>query len=1050
MIRVFIVEDESVIALELQDHLSTFGYEVCGHARSGKAALEQIPEARPDVILMDIKLGRGISGLDVAERLRGVVGAPVIFLTAYADRPLIKRAASSGSFSFLIKPFEPRLLQANIELALARHDALVALTQSEARFRRVVDHITDALLIDDVEGRVVFANDRFLTLFGIAREALLDVRLEDYVAPASRAELRERHNRRIAGDEVPGHFEYQGLRHDGSVLWVETDVLAVRDETGRITGTQSVLRDVTGRKRTQDSLARAAASVSESEQRYRRLFDESIECMYEADADGVFLRVNRAFADLVGFESPDGLVGTNTESLYAYPAERSRIRQAYSSGDKYERVPASWRRKNGELVSVELFGRISRGAHGEIAGYNGIVRDVTEQRLYDKTMRELSTGLSHLSGRAFFEQMAMRIAETVGAEIGFVSTVRRDHTLEIGTIGIAVNGSIVPGISCPLAGTPAEEVIAGKTVVIASGVQRLFPGDPSLPSLLANGYAAAPFLDGSGQVMGHVGVITRAPMLHPKRVETVVSLFALRAGAEIERQRADERFAGVFNYMPDALLIVDLAGGILAANRLAETTFGYTLAELTSLTVEHLVPAPERGNHAKLRAGFHMKARPRVMGSSRSRLWALRKDGVHVPVEISLSPFRTGEGDLVVAAVRDVTDRVRLEEEQERLTDRLRHAEKMDSLGTLAGGIAHDFNNLLGVIVGSTELAIARTAPTNPVAENLARIATASARATHLVEQILSFSRRQPLKPVVVSVGAVVDEVAALLRVNVPGGIAVVAKAGGRSLNTLGDSTQIHQVLMNLGTNAWHAIAPGPGTITFRVDTVASVAEGLPANLQAGQYVRIRVSDDGKGMDPVIMDRVFEPFFTTKGVGKGTGLGLAVAHGIVADHGGEISVASAPAGGSTFSVFLPVTLRDVDAAEEQGVLASTRMSFRVLLVDDDEMVLSVTADLLKTLGHSVLAISEPVAAFEAVRADPQRFDLVITDLSMPELNGIALSRAIAEVRPDLPIVLISGYRTYAEIELREAGILGFVPKPVSIASLGAVIDAAMRGKHPTG
>lgn len=259
--RIFIVEDEAVLALELKDHLVTAGYDVCGHAMRGDAALQQIPEAQPDLILMDINLGGGTTGLDVAERLRPIMDVPVIFLTAYSDTKLTDRASLTGSFAYIVKPFEPHVLRANIEPALVRHNATIALRASEERFRRVLNHISDALIVDDIEGRVVFANDRFCDLFGVSREQLPNTHLEDYVAPPWRARLRDRHNRRLAGEPVPTEFEYEGLRSDGSTIWIEVSVVLVHGEDGAIVGTQSALRDITARKQREEQLELARFTI---------------------------------------------------------------------------------------------------------------------------------------------------------------------------------------------------------------------------------------------------------------------------------------------------------------------------------------------------------------------------------------------------------------------------------------------------------------------------------------------------------------------------------------------------------------------------------------------------------------------------------------------------------------------------------------------------------------------------------------------------------------------------------------------------------------------
>jgi len=1164
--RVFIVEDEAIVALELKDHLRQLGYEVCGHAVRGDAALLEIPPARPDVVLMDIKLAGDLSGLDVAEQLRVVCDVPVILLTAYADSELSIRAGRTESFAYLTKPFDPRVLAANLELAIVRHRSQAALRDSEARFRALFEQANVGVAEFDVTTqRLTRVNRKYCEIVGYSEAELLALDVPSHASPDDQAADAALMEQMIRG-EVPEYVvERRYVRKDGTTLWGRRSCARLWQPGEAPTRVMVGLIDITENKRAQEVLehssheideaerlaglgrwtwdlptnamrwsahlfeifglppstvgsesfelfstlvhpddsdrmaaeirqcllsgggfetqfrvlrpdgservieergvadlapdgrpvrlrgtsqditerTRAADALAESERRYRRLFDESIESMFEVSADGTILRVNHAMVTMVGCASPEELVGTNQSTLYADPLGRRRIEEAHPT-ETIAGIATDWRRRNGELIHVEIFARMVRAADGTPAGYHGVVRDVTAQRQYDAALRVLAAGLSRQSGRSFFEAMAQQLAAAVGADIGFVRMLRPGDPSSIRTVALAVDGAVTTPRNALLSGTPGERVVSGETLVIRSGVRERFPADESLAAVDADGYAATPFRNSEGAVIGYVGIVTRTPMPHPERIEIILVAFALRAGVEIERERAEERFGGVFEFAPDAILIVDTAGSIVTANRMAEDTFGYSRSELQGLSVEQLVPA-ERISHARWRKEFIAHLQPRRMGANRSVLWALRKDGTLAPVEISLSPFQSTEGDLVVAVIRDVTVRLRMEQERARLEEKLRQTQKMESLGTLAGGIAHDFNNLLGVIVGSTETALARLQPSHPVADNLRMIGTASSRASNLVDQILAFSRRQPLKPASTSVGAIVDEVVTLLRAVVPASIEITTTVDGESRNVVVDATQIHQVLMNIGTNAWHAIAPGAGTIAFRLDTVALDADAAasPAGLPPGRYVRVAVSDDGHGMDSALVDRVFDPFFTTKGVGEGTGLGLSVAHGIVADHGGAIVVESALDEGTTFSVYLPETLA-VPAAPPPTPVPTNHGATRVLLVDDDELILRLARHLLERLGLVVSTSSKPADALESIRRDPLCFDVVITDLSMPEMNGLELAEAIATVNPDLPIVLTTGNRAPGPQVLRDAGIRGFVAKPYTGAVLRDAIDGVLK------
>jgi two-component system cell cycle sensor histidine kinase/response regulator CckA len=767
--RIFVVEDEALVAMELKDHLQALGYEVCGHAARGEAALVEIPDARPDLILLDITLAGELSGLDVAEGLRGRVDAPVLFLTAHSDLALTERAARTGSFAYLVKPFDARVLNANLQLAFARHEAEAFLRKSEARFRA--------------------------------------------------------------------------------------------------------------------------------------LFDGALDGLFEVKRDGTIIRVNPAFAQMLGHESPEALRGANQTDFYADPDQRRRIQETHEQHETIHGVEASWRKKDGEPLIVELFGRIVRGEGGEITGYHGSIRDVTAAR--------------------------------------------------------------------------AQE--------------------------------------------------------------------ARRAAAEREREHAELRFAGVFEQAPDSLLIVNEAGRIVMANGMAEATLGYTRDELQALYVEALVPEAKRSGHRELRAGFMSAGQPRRMGSARSLLWAVRKDGGKVPVEITLSPLDAPDGRLVVVALRDVQERVRAEVERARLEEQLRHAQKLDALGTLAAGIAHDFNNLLAAITGNVDLALLDVPTQSPLHESLKEISIASGRASELVKQILAFSRQQPTRKTITSVRPVVSEVVRLLRATLPAGIELVMQVDEPVSNVMADAAHLHQILMNLGTNAWHAIERTTGCVTFRLDVVTVVAGAAPAaGMAPGRYVRIQVQDDGKGMDVATVKRVFEPFFTTKEIGKGTGLGLAVVHGILSDHGGGVRVESVPGKGTTFSVYVPEADGEPEAQRVNGSPSGRGAGGRVLLIDDEEPLVRVALRGLERLGYQARGFVRAEEALDVLTAEPERFDVVITDLNMPQMGGLEVARAVGTLRKDLPVVLASGNFAYSAAELAASNVSHTLGKPYSLDALRDALAVALQ------
>jgi len=412
-------------------------------------------------------------------------------------------------------------------------------------------------------------------------------------------------------------------------------------------------------------------------------------------------------------------------------------------------------------------------------------------------------------------------------------------------------------------------------------------------------------------------------------------------------------------------------------------------------------------------------------------------------------PKRLEDGTIVWHGfITDITDRVAAEELRQQLEEQLRNAQKIEAIGTLAAGVAHDFNNIIGTIAGNTALARQDVGPGHSALESLDEIYKASRRARHLVQQILTFSRKQPLLLVNQPLRPLIEEAARLLRATLPAGVDLAVSLGEGSARVLADSTQIQQVVLNLCTNAWHALHERSGRIELGLDEVQLDAEAasLLPDLKPGPHLRLRVSDNGKGMDAATLKRIFEPFFTTKPVGQGTGLGLAAVHGIVKTHSGAISVQSAPGRGSTFWVYFPV----VAATDETTQAAPAPQSAlqgqgqHVLYVDDDDSLVFLVMRMLNRLGYRTSGFTDARLALEAVRANPGDFDIAVTDFNMPGLSGLDVALAISRIRPDLPVVITSGYITDAlRSEAQRAGVRQLVDKPSTVDELCQVIQQVL-------
>ncbi|HVJ20469.1 MAG TPA: PAS domain S-box protein [Polyangiaceae bacterium] len=506
-----------------------------------------------------------------------------------------------------------------------------------------------------------------------------------------------------------------------------------------------------------------------------------------------------------------------------------------------------------------------------------------------------------------------------------------------------------------------------------------------------------------------------------------------RARAELLIRESEERYRTLVEQAADGIFIADSNGVYLEVNPRGAEMLGMSREEIIGLSIADVVTEQEvktlPGALDELHSGSNVR---------REYLFK-RKDGTTFWGEVSGKMLADGR---LQGLVRDISDRKRAEQEREALETQLVQSQKMQAVGSLAAGIAHDFNNMLSAIRGNADLATLDLEDGHPARVSVEEISKAGRRAAQLVEQIVAFSR--PSKPSSQSVRLppIVDEVVRLLRSTLPAAVEMRTSYAADAPPVVGDPTQIHQVLVNLCTNAWQAMDDRPGMIQIAVER----APKPPATLELGpgEYVAISVGDNGGGMDAATRDRIFEPFFTTKGVGKGTGLGLSVVHNIVKSHHGAITVESSVGQGTTFRIYLPAS--GAAAASSPTVKVqpvSARERRRVLYVDDDEALVFLMKRQLEHHGHQVQSFSSPLEALAAIERHPHDFDILVTDYNMPKLSGLKLLEAARKLRSDLPVILTSGFisdemRAAAE----RAGATFLIHKPDTDDELCDAIDRA--------
>ena len=527
----------------------------------------------------------------------------------------------------------------------------------------------------------------------------------------------------------------------------------------------------------------------------------------------------------------------------------------------------------------------------------------------------------------------------------------------------------------------------------------------------------APLLDSQNETVGIIGLLADI-------TETKENQEALRR-SEVKFKKLFHEFEALLDAIPDDIALLSPELEVIWANNRAAKRFGKDPNELIGNFCYDLWDCHDSNvNACPVRNSFRTnEPASAYITTNKDRIYESRS----VPVR-----GENGETTNVIEVIRDIT-------EQRKLERQLQQAQKMESIGTLAGGIAHDFNNMLGIISGYVELLQMEDGGSDEVRENLEQVSNACNRAKQLVRQILTFSRQNGQEAEPLQVSLIIKEALKLLRASLPSTIEIRQAIWSDGI-AVADPTQIHQIIMNLCTNAHHAMRENGGLLEVTLtDVEIDSTEIHPGLNHKGSYIQLTVADTGSGMPPSSLERIFDPFFTTKEPGEGTGLGLAVVHGIVEGLGGAIEVHSRLETGTTFDVFIPRA--ELEAAEAEPPNEKSPIgSERILFVDDEEALAAVGSKTLTNLGYQLTVSASGIEALELFRDNPGRFDLIVTDMTMPKMTGLVLAREILALRPEIPVIMCTGYsEAGTEEKARAAGIRKLLMKPVDSYKLAAAL-----------
>lgn len=505
---------------------------------------------------------------------------------------------------------------------------------------------------------------------------------------------------------------------------------------------------------------------------------------------------------------------------------------------------------------------------------------------------------------------------------------------------------------------------------------------------------------------------------------------------DVKKQQleSEKRYRALFENSHVAMLLIDSeTGHIIDANLSAVAFYGWSKKELTQKKISKInTLSPEEIKQEMLAA----RREERNYFNFKHR----RSNGSITDVEVYSGPLEIGGRKLLYSLIYDISNRIKAEEDKKRLQKQLIQAHKMEAIGQLAGGIAHDFNNVLSSIIGFAQLALGEVEKNTEIEDDLQEVLTAGNRAKELVQQILAFARKteeetRPLQPSII-----IKEVLKFIRSSIPSSIEIRQDINSEAF-IMGNPTPIHQILMNLCTNAAQAMEDQGGLLELSIKDVSfkTAPQKENVNLKPGDYIQIKVSDTGTGIPDEIIDSIFEPYFTTKGLGEGTGMGLSVVHGIVETYGGKITVDSALGQGSTFTIYFPITQKH----QLEGVYRFEDLptgSEKILFVDDEVPIAKMGKRTLEQLGYSVETSTNSLDALELFRSQPDDFDLVITDMTMPDKTGDVLASEIMSIKPDIPVILCTGFsRKISDESATKIGIKEIVIKPFLKTNLATTI-----------
>jgi PAS domain S-box-containing protein len=1184
--KILIVDDDTLVLDALQEPLESHGYAV-HTTSSGEQAIECLNREAFDLILLDIVMP-GTDGFQVMDHVfQQSNDTLVVVITGYASTESAIEALKRGAYYYLSKPIENEELLKMVENALDKnrletkrkraeealqkaHDELEsrlrerteelseankrlaqevvecrrgeeALKESEEKYRFLTENIVDIIWIVDREFRTTYVSPTIEKLLGFTPEERKQQTLEEMLTPESVRRVRDRFLEELRLEETgtadPDRsvtMEVEYYRKDGSTVWAENNLKAIRDETGAMVGMHGVSRDITERKQ-------AEKALRESEERYRTLVENIPIGVYRSTPGprGEFLTANPAFLTMFGFDSEEELKSVHVADLYVEPGQREKVSQNILSQGKVAGLELRLRKRDGSPIWGAVSARVVYDEKGAAAYFDCTIEDITERKRAEEELREsenryrelfisssdlimihdlegrllnVNPAVSKVSGyspkeivgrplsdfinprfrqqlrdqyvkqireqghsegvvvlqtkdgidhyieyhsvlvekegeKPYISASGRDITERMHAELRLRESEKRYRTIlesiEEGYYEVDFSGTLtfVNDALCNIVGVSREELIGmnNRSYTTRETARKMYE---VFNQVYRTGEPAVLVDYEIIRKDGSTRVLEISTSLNEDQVGKAVGFRGLarditeRKETEEALRQSEERYRSLVENTMDGYFICEIPSGrFLFLNQRACDLYGYPMEEGLGLTVWDVMSSKD---HAHIQERFQTRLGGEKDSTGRHTYTAVSKDGSTFRAEISTSLVTFRGGPAVQGVVRDIT-------EQERLEQQLQQARKMEAIGTLAGGIAHDFNNLLMAIQGNASLMFMDTAFGHPNHERLKNIEGCVKSAADLTRQLLGFARGGKFQLRPTNINELVRTSSEMFgRTNKE--IAVHLKLQENIWNAEVDQSQIEQVLLNLYVNAWQAM-PGGGELFIGTENVMlAESDSETFKMRGGKYIKISVADTGIGMDEDTQKRIFDPFFTTKEMGRGTGLGLASAYGIVENHGGYIDVRSKEREGAVFTIYLPASEKPV-IEKGEDLRDIVKGSENILLVDDEDMVLNAAGKMLEELGYHVLSAESGKEAVELYEANRDGIDMVILDVVMPKMGGAEVYEKLREMNPEVKVLLSSGYSLNSQAkDIMRNGCNGFIQKPYNMKLLSEKVREILNKK----